>query len=317
MSHRTRAVLPLVLTLVLTLILALAVSASVRAQEEGAAAAEAAADPPDTEPPDTLEATAEEAAAAGETEATSYDTRDRFNRLLRQHPPELATILVLDPGLLSNDAFLAGYPELASFVAENPEVRHSPRFYLSDFAHRRESHGALDDVLEGFLILGVFALIALALAWLLRTIIEQKRWNRLSRTQSEVHNKILDRFGSSEELLEYVRTPAGTRFLESAPIPLHGERRGADNPPLTRLAWSIQIGVIVAAAALGMILVSFRFDAESAQALFALGAIALSIGFGFVASAAVSLFVSRRLGLWELPSRPSPSEGADASELVR
>ncbi|HJX29810.1 MAG TPA: hypothetical protein VJ885_18055 [Thermoanaerobaculia bacterium] len=39
-----------------------------------------------------------------------------------------------------------------------------------------------------------------------------------------MHNKILDRFNTTEQLLEYIRTPAGSKFLESAPIPLHVER---------------------------------------------------------------------------------------------
>ena len=43
-----------------------------------------------------------------------------------------------------------------------------------------------------------------ALAWLIRTLIEQRRWKQLSRTQSDVHNKILDRFNTTEQLLEYI-----------------------------------------------------------------------------------------------------------------
>jgi hypothetical protein len=131
-----------------------------------------------------------------------------------------------------------------------------------------------------------------------RTIIEQKRWNRLSKTQAEVHNKILDRFGTTSELLEYVKTPAGTKFLESAPIPLH-EEKVPQNAPLARVLWSIQIGVVLAVGALGMLLVSFRFEKESAQGLFAMGMIGFCVGAGFIASAIVSIVLSRRLGLWK------------------
>lgn len=270
--------------------------------ETAAETAETTAEtPPDiaaeTEP--TLEPAAP---AAEETVRGSQEIRSDFIRVLRQHPPELSTILTLDPTLLSNAAFLAGYPELARFVAEHPEVRRNPRFYLAGSGPPRESD-ALEDVLEALTIFATFLLIALALGWFIRTIIEQKRWSRLSRTQSEVHNKILDRFGTSEELLAYVRTPAGGRFLESAPIPLHAERpQGApQSAPLTRVMWSIQIGVVVAVGALGMLLVSIPFDGEGARALFVLGAIGFCLGAGFIASAAVSLLLSRRLGLWELP----------------
>lgn len=240
-----------------------------------------------------------EAEGVGETRS-SHQIRNEFSSLLRQRPPEVATILKLDPSLLSDESFLAKYPELGRFVTEHPEVRHNPRFYLENFAGPSQRRSLAEDVLEGLTIFAVFILIAFALAWLVRTIIEQKRWNRLSRTQSEVHNKILDRFSTSAELLDYIRTPAGTKFLESAPIPLHADS-GSQNAPLSRVLWSVQIGVVVAAASLGFLLVSGKFEKESAQELFALGMIGVSIGLGFIASAAVSIFLSRRLGLWQGP----------------
>lgn len=236
------------------------------------------------------------------TSQNSDETRNQFAQLLRHHPPELATILKLDPTLLSNEAFLTGYPELAKYVAAHPEVRRNPRFYLSDFQLPIERRNTvLNDLLEMVSVLGSMLLIAFALAWLVRTVIEQKRWNRLSRSQSEVHNKILDRFGTTAELLEYVRTPAGTKFLESAPIPLHAEKGPAQSPSLWRVIWSIQLGIVVVAGSLGMLVVSGRFDAESAQGFFALGVIALCVGAGFIASAVVSLMLSRRLGLYPGP----------------
>jgi hypothetical protein len=225
---------------------------------------------------------------------SSHEVRSELGTLLRQSPSELGTILALDPTLLSHEAFLAGYPELSRFVAEHPEVRRNPRFYLAEFA---PTAGDSHHLIESLTILGVFALTALVAAWLIRTIIEQRRWSRLSRTQSEVHNKILERFGTSEALLEYMRSPAGARFLESAPIPLHVERAPL-GPPLARAMLSIQVGVIVALGAVGMIAVSGRFDPDGAQDVFSLGVIILFVGLGFIASAVVSLVLSRRLGLW-------------------
>ena len=288
----------------LTLILLLSPAAGLAAQEEPAAVETAAAETAVETPTEAADTPATPPPAAAEAVRGSHEIRSDFSSVLRQHPPELATILALDPTLLSNEAFLTGYPEIARFVAEHPEVRRNPRYYLAGSLPRPES-SSLDDFLEGLAIFATFLLIAVALAWTIRTIVEQKRWSRLSRTQAEVHNKILDRFGSSEELLEYVRTPAGARFLESAPIPLHAERPAPSAPqsaPLTRVMWSIQIGVVVAVGSLGMLLVSIPFDGEGARALFVFGAIGFCVGAGFVASAAVSLFLSRRLGLWELPS---------------
>src|SRR5688500_18168087 len=56
--------------------------------------------------------------------------RDRFTALLGQHPDSLSKLLYLDPSLLSNDAFLAKYPDLAQFVAENPDIRRNPHYFV-------------------------------------------------------------------------------------------------------------------------------------------------------------------------------------------
>lgn len=229
---------------------------------------------------------------------TSEQVREELDSILQRNPPELGTIFSLDPTLLSNESYLVPYPELARFLAAHPEVRHNPQFYFAGYGSERR--GELDRMIEPVMTLFVIILVAAALSWLVRTVIEQKRWNRLSRTQSEVHNKILDRFGTNPELLEYIKTPAGTKFLESAPIPLRAEQ-ASPSAPVARMLWSVQIGVIVAAGAIGLLIVSGRFADESGRALFAMGVIALCVGGGFVVSAAVSAALSRRLGVWQPP----------------
>src|SRR5688500_2603552 len=183
--------------LTLTLAMLIASTTGVIAQETTTATATATAAP------------AEAAAPASGTSdvvterASSHRLREEFNNLLNQKPPELGRILALDPTLLSNEAYLAGYPDLAQFIAANPEVRRNPGFYLSSFEDRR----SIDPLPEVIAILGIWALVLFVLTWIIRTVIEQKRWSRLSSTQAEVHNKILDRFSSSEELMAYIKTP--------------------------------------------------------------------------------------------------------------
>lgn len=246
-----------------------------------------------------------EGAAATEAPAalSSHEVRNQFDSLIRQRPPELGIILATEPALLSNGGFLGGYPELARFVAAHPEVRTNPGFYLSSFRVPRESR-VFDRILEAVEIGSVFLFMAFVLAWLVRTVIEQRRWSRLSRTQTEVHNKILDRFGTSQELLEYVRSPAGTKFLESAPIALQAEQ-GPVNAPLSRILWSIQLGVVIAVGSMGMLGVSGRLEPEAAAGMFAMGAIAFCVGIGFIASGIVAIFLSRRLGLWQVSGPPA------------
>lgn len=246
-----------------------------------------------------------------EVEHSAYRVRTDLSRIVRRHPSDLGMVLALDPSLLANEQFLANYPDVAEFVAAHPEIRRTPRFYVAEFAAPQvgSNDTTLEQIMEGLLVFSIVAFIAFVLSWLVRTVIEQRRWNRLSRTQTEVHSKILDRFGSSEELLQYIRSPAGAKFLESAPIPLHHEQP-AQNAPLSRILWSVQLGVVVAVSALGVILVSFGLDKETSQGLFALGVIALSVGVGFIASAAVSVTLSRRLSAWQPPEAPANLDDA-------
>lgn len=221
-------------------------------------------------------------------------TRNELHEVLSIYSNDMSTILALEPSLLSNEEFLQGHPDLAAFVARHPEVSQHPSFYLRGVEVRTGSRSAFGEALESIIIFGIFVFIAAVLAWFVRTVIEQKRWSRLTQQQAEVHNKILDRFGNTEELLQYIKTPAGTKFLESAPIPLHTERT-KPAAPHSRVLLSIQIGVVVAAGALGMILVSFRFDRDTAADLFALGTIGFCVGLGFIASALISMFLARKL----------------------
>ena len=263
-------------------------------------------------------ATAPTSTAASEDKSglDRYELRNQFTDLLYSHSYELRTLLVLEPALLNNEKFMASYPELENYLRQHPEIRSSPRYFVSRIAHPRDA-SALDNIFEMFGVIAGFSLAVFALAWVVRTIIEQKRWNRLNRTQTEVHTKILDRFNSSDELLAYIKTPAGTKFLESAPIPLQPERPRNSHNPATRIIWSIQLGVVIAATGLGGMLVGLRFEGETSHAMFALGAIGFCLGLGFIASAVVSIMLSRRLGVWQESGSGPARNPLDEPGLMR
>src|SRR5688500_19000784 len=63
-------------------------------------------------------------------EADSNETRESLQVVLSKYPPQVSKVLKLDPTLFSNQAYLGNYPALATFVAQHPEVAHTPAFYL-------------------------------------------------------------------------------------------------------------------------------------------------------------------------------------------
>jgi hypothetical protein len=237
--------------------------------------------------------------------------RDEFVLVLRKYPPAVAQVLKLDPSLISTDQYLAPYPAITAFLNQHPEVRRSPAFYLEPI---RASEGgyyedprdrAWRDTTEMVSIFVVMLTVASFFAWLIRTAVDYRRWGRLAKVQAEAHTKLLDRFTGNDELLAYVQSPAGSRFLKSSPISLDGSSRSMA-APLTRILWSMQAGVVMASAGLGLNYVSRHIDPYRADSVFLFSALALSVGLGFIVSAAASYIMSKRLGL--LGDRPEPVE---------
>ena len=238
------------------------------------------------------------------TDSDSQETREAFHSTLRRYPTEVSRVLKLDPSLMTNQSYLATYPALAAFLAQHPEIAHSPGFFLNNIYTGEDPRGENSSermwrsTMEGLSIFAVIALITGVLTWLVRTLLDHRRWSRISKVQAEVHNKLMDRLTANEDLLAYIQTPAGKRFLESAPITLDGAPR-AVSAPISRILWSVQVGLVLAAAGFGLEYVSGSIDKTVSQPLFAMGVLAISIGIGFVLSAIVSYVLSRRLGLWE------------------
>lgn len=230
-------------------------------------------------------------------------TKDDLAQLLDHYPPSLRNVLALDPTLLGNQSYLAPYPALAGFLNTHPEVARNPIFYIGHNIDVPPPHAqqVLDfwrDILAGLGIFLGFCLASSLIIWLIRTLVDYRRWNRLTRVQSEIHSKLLDRFTANQDLLAYIQSPAGTKFLESSPISLDAGPRSMA-APLGRILWSLQAGLVVAAAGIGMQVVSTRIAAEAEEPLRALGILGVALGVGFVVSAVISYLISRRLGLIE------------------
>jgi len=303
-----------VITAIVLFVLVLAMPGTSLAQTAPAQPATASADTTTTDDATTTadattttDATAEPSEVAA---ATALDTRERFQALLEQNPPQLGKVLKLDPTLFNNAAYMANYPALASFIAQHPEVAHAPAYYLEgvwvgDARPESPSERAWRDAMEGFSIFLVMGLVASVLIWLVKTLIQYRRWSRVSRVQAEVHNKLMDRFASHEDLLKYISTPSGKRFLETAPLTIDSAQPSVGSSA-SRILWSTQAGLVVMAAGIGLWVVSGNAQKDIAPPLSALGVLAISIGLGFIVSAVVSFVLSRKLGLGAADSPTSP-----------
>jgi hypothetical protein len=233
-------------------------------------------------------------------------TREDLRNLLRQYPPSVARVFALDPSLLNNQAYMASYPQLAAFLQGQPSIAHNPAFFFGtpdqDFRANTPELEAIRmwrGMAEGIVMFSVFTLVLAFLAWMAKSLIDYRRWGQVSRVHTEAHNKLLDRFTGHDELLAYIQTPAGRRFLEAAPVDV-GPR--SISAPIGRVLWSAQVGMVLAAGGVGLNFASGQVVAEVQPPLVVLGILAVALGLGFILSAVAAYLLSRRLGLFESQS---------------
>jgi hypothetical protein len=278
-------------------------------------------------------------AAAGRTvavpvvsEKDSTAAQEELLRLLRLSPT-LTEVVAHDPSLLANQEYVnRTNPQLGQFLQSHPEIARNPDFYL--FTRLNGQDGSRDQVLERavwpeltpaptrrsgwdsftdnitpFL---VFLCVAGALLWLIRLFVDNRRWSRIFKLQTEVHGRLIDKFGSNQELLVYMGTEAGRRFLEAAPIPLNFEQdSGASQrmpSAVARVLLPLQIGIVMTLLGIGFN--SLRGAGPDMDVpMRVLGTLVLMPGIGFILSAGVSWLLAGRLGM--MPERVTGLPKAD------
>lgn len=249
-------------------------------------------------------------------------TQQRLMQLLRV-TPTLAEVVSSDPSLLADQQYVAkSNPELVAFLMQHPEIGRNPSFWLFSelrspqqryyevlepkrgFVPARDaSSGGFDRVMNNVAPMIVMIVLLCALAWIIRTLVESRRWTKVFTLQSEVHGKLIDRFASNQELLGYMETDAGRRFLEAAPIVTEAESRRMPNL-VSRMMATLQIGLVLALLGVGLLSLK-SVVGDSGTTMLVLGIIALMPGIGLILSAGVLWVLGKRLNLVETPHVPT------------
>jgi len=293
-----------------------ALTASLLALTLAGTAAPALAQQPATRPPELVRPQEALRRQLSDSERAVLDSQNAWNtqqdlwRVMRQYPPAVGEIIQRDPSLLGKPDYMSAYPNLAAFIAEHPEISRNPGFYFGTYQFRERT--SREDAIEMMQIIlggmaGGLVLIAVlsVFVWLIKTIVDHRRWLRTSKVQVEMHGKLLDRLTTNEDLMAYAQSPAGSRFLESTPISLDAETRSA--APVGRIIGSMQAGIVLMALGGGLLWVQKDAIDEVRQAISVFQAIAASIGVGLLVSAIAAYVVSGRLGI--LPAKKVEASG--------
>lgn len=257
------------------------------------------------------------------------DAQEQFLHLLRLSPTMTAAVSA-DPSLLADQEYVArSNPELAQFMASHPDIARNPEFYLFSKLNPSDRHRdqALQRViwpdltppqqqepnaprvireLTGILVpLGCLA----ALVWVIYIVFQNRHWNRTFKQQSEIHGRLIEKLGTSQELVAYMETEAGKRFLMASPIAA-GPEFGQHMPnTVSRVLTSLSTGIVLALLGIGFLLLR-NAGPDTSEPMLITGTLLLMPGLGFILSAGVTWVLAKRLGL--MPEKEAAQSGAGA-----
>jgi hypothetical protein len=139
--------------------------------------------------------------------------------------------------------------------------------------------------MEARLILAGAAIFVLVAA-LLALLYSSSRQDR----ETAIRKALIEKFGSAQDLGAFLQSPAGQRFVS--------DLFSGPSSPARSVIGSVQKGVIllfIGAAVIGI----GEFAAENS--IIAIGVLLSAAGTGFLVSAAITHYLSRKWGLLESP----------------
>lgn len=148
----------------------------------------------------------------------------------------------------------------------------------------------MSDLTPVFGILSVFG----SLSFLTWVIVDGLRRKHQLRVMAEFHAKLLEKITDGKELAEFMDSPGGNKFIDS----ISTER----THPAQRILRAVQVGIVLCAAGIGCRVVGWQSTIvarEAQEGFVVLGILLLSVGIGYLVSAAASFGLGRSLGVYD------------------
>jgi hypothetical protein len=127
------------------------------------------------------------------------------------------------------------------------------------------------------------------LGWIIRGVVHARKQEKVARIQADMQTRLIEKFGSPQELVAYLESPAGQRFVESATI-----ERGN---PYGRILGALQAGVILLLAGGAFLATRNLMGNDGETGFIFIGTMAVALGAGFLISATLAYKLSRSWGL--------------------
>jgi hypothetical protein len=273
--------------------------------------------------------TAAAPAAQMPSEKDVADAQEQFLHLLRLSPTMTAAVSD-DPSLLADQPYVArSNPELAQFMASHPDIARNPEFYLfsrldpsngrrdkalqrviwPDLTPQPQQESAAPRVIEKMTPIVIVPGMFLAFVWIIRIFVDSRRWNRTFKQQSEIHGRLIEKLGTGPDLVAYMETEAGKRFLMASPIAAGSEFGQRMPNTVSRVLTSLSAGIVMTLLGIGFLLLR-NAGPDMPEPMLVVGTLLLMPGIGFILSAGVTWFLAQRLGL--MPEKEVAQSGTGA-----
>jgi Flp pilus assembly protein TadB len=152
------------------------------------------------------------------------------------------------------------------------------------------------DAEHASIMLVLLALFA-TIGWVIYLAADTAKRQRRIKAQTELHGRLLDKFSSASEVVEFLQTPSGAQFVD---------RISSDREePASGILRSTHRGIILVVVAIGCLVLTRVYGWDN-NPLLVVGVILLCLGIGFLISAAVSHRLSRTLDLAQRTGNTQP-----------
>ncbi len=141
---------------------------------------------------------------------------------------------------------------------------------------------------EQLAMMVVMPTMFLFIAWVVKMGYANARQKRMAAMQGEMQRRLLEKFDSTEDLVTFMNSETGRRFAEAESL--------EPSSPYSKVLGSVQVGIILTLASIGMLVID-RTMSFGGEGLAVPGILGLTIGVGFLLSAAVSYRLSKAWGL--------------------
>jgi hypothetical protein len=170
---------------------------------------------------------------------------------------------------------------------------------------------ALDQLFQVF----IFACVLGTLFWLVRSLLEGRRRGQIARLQLEMHNRLIQRMGSSQELMAYLESDIGKRLFLDPPSSSGEGLFPLRLPNLAnRVLTTLQIGVVLVLIGLGLFgfhvaFAGMPFYMEWEYPIMVLNYLTMIPGLGFILFSCCAWLMAGRPSLRsELHATPEESD---------